>query len=51
MEGVGNMRAYVYANGHEPVVPERLAAHERECNQRCKSLEKTGGAGIQNSLC
>ena len=31
VEGVGNMRAYLYANGHEPVVPERLAAQEREC--------------------
>ena len=39
-------------NGHEPVVPERLVAHEREdMTKGAKALEKTGGAGIQSSLC
>jgi len=30
VEGVGNMKAYLYANGHEPVVPERDWQHKRE---------------------
>lgn len=27
---MGNSRAFLYANGHKPVVPDRLVAHERE---------------------
>ena len=49
---MANIRVYLYANEHKPVVPERLVAHERDgITQGAELLRRQGrGAHIQRSL-
>lgn len=37
-----NVRAFLYANGHEPVVPDGLVAHESDNPQSAKPLRRVG---------